>query len=147
MGTAKTAAKKPASGKIATAKKTPATTKKTVVTAKNTAATTKRTAASASKPASTRVNLGNPSGKKPAASPTAIVKPLRPVSAPPAAAPRARSGGDQAVRVATSAEQRHKMIEQAAYFLAERNAFVGQSLDYWIAAELQVDTMLGRGKR
>ncbi len=42
-----------------------------------------------------------------------------------------------------SPEQRYRMIEVAAYFLAERNSFAGSSLDYWVAAEAQIDGMMG----
>lgn len=35
-------------------------------------------------------------------------------------------------------EQRYKLIEVAAYFIAEKNGFVGNPVDYWIAAELQI---------
>jgi hypothetical protein len=40
------------------------------------------------------------------------------------------------------AEERYRMIEVAAYYLAENNSFQGNTLDYWIAAEMQVDAML-----
>lgn len=40
------------------------------------------------------------------------------------------------------AEERYRMIEVAAYYLAENNNFQGTTLDYWVAAEMQVDTML-----
>lgn len=38
----------------------------------------------------------------------------------------------------TSLEQRYKMIEVAAYYLAEKDGFAGNPVDYWIAAELQI---------
>src|SRR2546423_572270 len=41
-----------------------------------------------------------------------------------------------------SAEERYRMTEVAAYFLAERNKFAGQPVDYWTAAEEQVSKML-----
>lgn len=39
---------------------------------------------------------------------------------------------------ALSPEQRYKMIEVAAYYLAEKNGFAGNPVDYWIAAEIQI---------
>lgn len=33
------------------------------------------------------------------------------------------------------AEERYRMIEVAAYYLAENNGFQGTTLDYWVAAE------------
>lgn len=41
-----------------------------------------------------------------------------------------------------SPEERYRMIEVAAYYLAENNGFQGSTLDYWVAAEAQIDTML-----
>lgn len=36
--------------------------------------------------------------------------------------------------------ERYKMIEVAAYYLAEKNAFVGNASDYWIEAEKIIDS-------
>ena len=42
-------------------------------------------------------------------------------------------------------EQRHRMIEVAAYFIAERHGFCqGTELADWLAAEAEVDSGLGR---
>ena len=35
-------------------------------------------------------------------------------------------------------EQHYKMVEVAAYYLAEKDGFAGSPVDYWIAAELQI---------
>lgn len=37
-----------------------------------------------------------------------------------------------------SPEERYRMVAVAAYFLAERNNFEGNPVDYWIAAEAQI---------
>jgi hypothetical protein len=37
----------------------------------------------------------------------------------------------------TSPEHRYRMIEVAAYYLAEKDNFAGSPVEYWIAAELQ----------
>jgi hypothetical protein len=37
-----------------------------------------------------------------------------------------------------SAEERYKMIEVAAYYIAEHNHFQGNAIDFWIAAEHEV---------
>ncbi|HEY3300205.1 MAG TPA: DUF2934 domain-containing protein [Methylophilaceae bacterium] len=42
------------------------------------------------------------------------------------------------------AEQRYKMVEMAAYYIAERNGFEGSPSDYWIQAEAQIEAMLGK---
>ena len=35
-------------------------------------------------------------------------------------------------------EQRYRLIEVAAYYIAEKDGFAASPIDYWIAAELQV---------
>jgi hypothetical protein len=42
------------------------------------------------------------------------------------------------------AEQRYKMVEMAAYYIAERNSFEGSPSDFWIQAEAQIEAMLGK---
>ena len=37
-----------------------------------------------------------------------------------------------------SAEERYKMIEVAAYYIAEHNKFQGNAIDFWVAAEAEV---------
>lgn len=39
---------------------------------------------------------------------------------------------------ASNLEQRYRMIEVAAYYIAEKDGFAGSPVDYWIAAELQI---------
>ncbi|HEY8354164.1 MAG TPA: DUF2934 domain-containing protein [Methylophilaceae bacterium] len=39
-------------------------------------------------------------------------------------------------------EERHHMVEVAAYFLAERNGFAGNPVEYWTAAERQISQQL-----
>ena len=43
-----------------------------------------------------------------------------------------------------SAEERYRMTEVAAYFMAERNNFSGNPVEYWQAAESQISQMLGQ---
>src|SRR5512146_374790 len=40
-------------------------------------------------------------------------------------------------------EERYRMVQTAAYFIAERNGFQGCSTDHWVAAELEIATRLG----
>lgn len=40
--------------------------------------------------------------------------------------------------VAASPEHHYRMVEIAAYYLAEKDGFSGNPVDYWIAAELQI---------
>jgi hypothetical protein len=73
--------------------------------------------------------------KKPAAAKPAAEKkaPVKKAAAPRKTTAKARKIG---------AEERYRMIEVAAYYLAENNGFQGNTLDYWVAAEAQVDGML-----
>jgi len=41
-----------------------------------------------------------------------------------------------------TAEQRYRMIQDAAYFIAERHAFAGDSHGYWLEAEQAIDRQL-----
>jgi DUF2934 family protein len=41
-----------------------------------------------------------------------------------------------------SAEEHYRMVEVAAYFMAERNKFAGNPAGYWAAAEAQIKKML-----
>ena len=36
-------------------------------------------------------------------------------------------------------EQRYKMIEEAAYLLAEKEGFLGDTVSFWLAAEKQIE--------
>lgn len=38
-----------------------------------------------------------------------------------------------------SPEERYKMIEVAAYYIAERNNFEGNAIDFWTTAEEEVN--------
>lgn len=40
-------------------------------------------------------------------------------------------------------EERYRMVQTAAYFIAERNGFQGCSTDHWMAAELEIAARLG----
>lgn len=42
-----------------------------------------------------------------------------------------------------SAEERYKMIEVAAYYIAENNNFQGSAIEFWIAAEEEINKKIG----
>ncbi|MFA6972135.1 MAG: DUF2934 domain-containing protein [Gallionella sp.] len=42
-----------------------------------------------------------------------------------------------------SAEERYRMVETAAYFIAERSGFQGCNTEHWAAAELEIANKLG----
>ncbi len=120
MASAKTAAKKPAT---------------TLSKDSATAASTKQ-AANAKNAASAKVTA-KAATRKPTAPSSA--RPAANQATSQAAKPRAKASGSART---PSRAQRHKMIEEAAYFLAEKNFFAGHSVDYWVAAEAQIDAML-----
>ena len=47
-----------------------------------------------------------------------------------------------AKKTAVTPEQRYKMIEEAAYFVAERHGFNGDSAYFWSLAEAEVNSRL-----
>lgn len=68
--------------------------------------------------------------------------------AAPKAATAASAGKSPASRKKTSAPaittsaSRLQMIEEAAYYIAEKSGFNNQQLEHWLAAEKQVDGQL-----
>jgi hypothetical protein len=81
--------------------------------------------------------------KKPAA---AKATPVKKAAAKPAAAKKPAAKKPAAAKAAKSrkigGEERYRMVEVAAYFLAERNGFKGSPVEYWTAAEIQISKML-----
>ncbi|MDP1996189.1 MAG: DUF2934 domain-containing protein [Gallionella sp.] len=41
-------------------------------------------------------------------------------------------------------EERYRMVQTAAYFIAERNGFGGCSTDHWATAEIEIANFLGQ---
>lgn len=64
------------------------------------------------------------------AAPKAVSKPV--AAAKPAASKKTEF----------SPEQRYKLIEEAAYFIAERHGFNGDSAYFWSLAEAEISTRL-----
>ncbi|OGS91585.1 MAG: hypothetical protein A2061_08065 [Gallionellales bacterium GWA2_59_43] len=48
----------------------------------------------------------------------------------------------EATSAAHSPEQRYRMVEMAAYFIAERNGFQGDAAGHWQVAELEIAQLL-----
>jgi hypothetical protein len=64
-------------------------------------------------------------------------------AAAPAKAATARKSRAKALQTITQAE-RQRLVEQAAYFIAERRGFQGNPHDDWVAAEEEVTANLAR---
>ena len=101
---------------------------------KNTTPTTpSKTAAAPSKRATTKAKpLATPK-KVSAAKPTAKKSAAPRKTAAKSAAPKKTRPGPEAV---------YRMIQDAAYFIAERNGFAGDSKVYWAQAEVQITRLL-----
>lgn len=123
---AKKAALTKAVGKTAVKPKTTkaaATPKKAVV---------KKTVAAAKKPNSTKT--------------PAVKKTVAPVAKTPvkkAVAAKAKPAPKKTMALPTP-EERYRMVQTAAYFIAERNGFGGCSADHWVAAEIEIAGKLGQ---
>ena len=63
----------------------------------------------------------------------------------PAGKPTAKPSVKTAVAsVVVTPEQRQRMIEVSAYYLAEKNGFQGDGQKYWLQAERDVNAKLGK---
>lgn len=125
---------------VSTTKKAATATKKTTVAAKPAA---KKTVAA--KPAAKKVAAPKAAAKKTPAVAKPVAKPAAKTVAIPAAkaaAPKKIAAKKSAAKYVPSPEQRYRMVQDAAYFLAEKNGFAGGALGYWVAAEAQIEALL-----
>ena len=116
-------------------------------------ATTKSTAAK--KPVATK-SAAEPAARK-SATAKVIAKKVTVETAPPktAAVKKPATTVSKAVvpaavkkPAAPTPEQRYRMVQDAAYFIAERHGFASNSMDCWIAAEAEIEALLsGKGKK
>lgn len=117
---------------MATSKST--TAKKTSTAVKPAAKKTTTSKTTAKKVTAKTTTAKTAVAKKPAAKPAAAKKPVATKAAPRKA-------------TAPTPEQRYKMVQDAAYFIAEKNGFVSGSMDYWIAAETEITALLSGKKK
>ncbi len=59
---------------------------------------------------------------------------------PAAKKPAAKKATPKARKI--SPEERYKMVEVAAYYIAEHHQFKGNAIDFWIAAEEEINKKL-----
>lgn len=57
-----------------------------------------------------------------------------------AATPKAKNPAKSTSKIGP--EERYRMTEVAAYYIAERDGFAGNQSDYWIKAEAQINLLL-----
>jgi len=82
-----------------------------------------------------------------AAAPKTDAKPAatKKVAAKPAAAKKATAPkAAKKVTPARGAEERYRMVEVAAYYIAERNGFAGDPTVFWTEAEAQIAKLLSK---
>jgi hypothetical protein len=75
----------------------------------------------------------NVAPKKAAAKPAATKKT---VESKPKATPKKAS---KSKPTDASPAERYRMVEVAAYYIAEKNQFTGNATDYWIQAEIEIN--------
>ncbi len=77
-------------------------------------------------------------GKKTSPAKKAASKTAAPKATAKSAAPRKKAAKSSVI----TSEERYRMIETAAYYIAEKNGFNTNHMDHWLAAELEVDAKL-----
>jgi hypothetical protein len=87
--------------------------------------------------ATTRKSTSAKTPSKKTAAPAAAIKPaaVKPAATPVATKPAAKK---------ITAEERRRMIEEAAYYIAERSGFSSDSAADWDKAVAQIDAELAR---
>ena len=110
--------------------------KKTVET--SAAAAPVKKAAPAKKPAAPKAAKPAAPAEKRAAAPK---KPTAPKTAGAAKAP-SKPRAPKASKAAVSPEARYRMIQDAAYFIAEKHGFTGDNHAFWLQAEHEIDAKL-----
>jgi hypothetical protein len=64
--------------------------------------------------------------------------------APKSAISTAKPSTASKTAVKPTPEERYRMVETTAYFIAERNGFQGDSTEHWAAADREIATKLGQ---
>lgn len=94
--------------------------------------------------AKTTASKTTTAAKKPAAPKAAATK--KPAAPKKSAAAKKPAAAKKAAPKSSKVgpEERYRMVEVAAYFMAERNGFTGSPVDYWTAAEIQITKLLSK---
>ena len=129
---AQPAAKKTAVTKAAGKAAVKPQTARIVATAAPKKAAAKKTVAAA------KPKAAKPPAAKKTVAPAAVKKAPTQKSASAKARPIARK-----VVAQPTPEERYRMVQTAAYFIAERDGFCGCPTEYWVAAEIEIANRLG----
>jgi hypothetical protein len=111
--------------------------KKTATT--SAAATPVKKATPAKKPAAPKAAKPATTTGKKAAAPKKPAEPKKPAAA--AKAP-AKTRTRKASKPAVTPEERYRMIQDAAYYIAEKHGFTGDNHGFWLQAEQEIDAKL-----
>ncbi|MEW5905045.1 MAG: DUF2934 domain-containing protein [Pseudomonadota bacterium] len=106
-----------------------------MATAKSTG-TTKKAASTTQK-----TTTAKPAAKKTTTATTKKVAAAKP-AAKPAAAKKPAVRKTAAAKLSPTPEERYRMVQEAAYYIAEKHGFGGADMDYWIMAEAEIQTMI-----
>lgn len=83
------------------------------------------------------------SAKKKATAKKATQSPVAKKKTVKSKAPAKKAGAPEKTgKKNVEAEKRYKMIQDAAYYLAEKSGFSGNTVDHWIRAEKQIAAQL-----
>lgn len=66
-------------------------------------------------------------------------KPAEKVKKTATAKPKASSTTKKTSTPKPAAPERYRMIEVAAYYIAEKHGFAGSAADYWVQAEIEIN--------
>lgn len=128
-------ATKPAVKKLAVKKPLAKTAEKSV---KTTTALPKKSA-----PVVKKAAIAAPEKKMPEMKTLAKKTPVKKIPAKISMEKKSKPAVDTKTTVKPSPEERYRMVELAAYFIAEQHGFTGRSDEYWVAAEQQIAARLG----
>jgi hypothetical protein len=115
---------------------------------------TKKVATAKAVTSAKKVAVKKPAAKKPAAAVKKAATPVAKKKAPAAKVPAtkapvtkkktttAKPVGPKKTEVRPTPEERYRMVEITAYFIAERNGFQGDSTEHWAAAEREIAAKL-----
>jgi hypothetical protein len=79
----------------------------------------------------------------PPAAKSAVAKPAAPVATASPAASKPAAGAKPSGRTISS-EERARMVQEAAYYRAEKRGFTGDPHEDWVAAEQEISSKLAR---
>lgn len=142
MQKAKAAVKKTATtvGKVSVVKSASVTASKAKAAREKPAAAVKKTVAKPAVPVSKDVKSTKKTAVKKVAAPA--VESQAPARKVAAVKPKTVTKPRTAVQL--SPEERYRMIELAAYFIAERHGFQGSAMAHWVEAEREITLRLAR---